>query len=82
MRIRKDAFPGPDERRRIVEEAQRAAMRARRLMEYLPFPEHEANRLFKLEYVEDGGGGGYVLDLTQLFGHDGAASHSGMRTAR
>ena len=60
MRIQKDAFPGPDERRRIVEEAQRAALDARRLMDYLRLLEHDLNRRFKLEYVEDGGGGGYA----------------------
>ena len=64
VRIRKDAFPGPDERRRIVEEAQRAGMHARRLMECLLLLEHDANRLFKLEYVEDGGGGSGA-DLTR-----------------
>ena len=64
MRIQRDAFPGPDERRRIVEEAQRAAMHARRLLEYLPLLEQEANRLFKLAYVEDGGGGS-AAELTE-----------------
>ena len=34
--VQKEALPGLDERRRIVEQAQRAGMQARELMERLP----------------------------------------------